>query len=90
MGMLDIISGHANEVLGKNEDLAKERLAICKECPLYKETPMGAICNPRLYISEENKTDYSDRPKIGYRKGCSCRLNAKVRLSHSRCIVGKW
>lgn len=90
MGMLDIINGHANEALGKNEELFKTRLAICKECPLYKETPMGIICNPRLYINEENKTDYSDRPKIGYRKGCGCVLSRKAKLPHAKCIVGKW
>ena len=90
MGLLDIISGHTNEALGKNEELSETRLAICKECPLFKETAMGMICNPRLYINEENKTDYSVRPKIGYRKGCGCRLQAKTRLPHSRCIVGKW
>lgn len=52
MGLIDIISGHVNEAINKNEDLSEKRLAICKECPLYKETPMGPICNPRLYINE--------------------------------------
>lgn len=51
---------------------------------------MGPICNPRLYINENNKTDYSDRPKIGYRKGCGCRLSAKTRLAYARCLVNKW
>ena len=49
MGLIDIISGHVNEAINKNEDLSEKRLAICKECPLYKETPMGPICNPRFW-----------------------------------------
>ena len=90
MGWIDIISGHVDEALGKNEDLSEKRLAVCKECPLYKETPMGPICNPRLYINENNKTDYSDRPKIGYRKGCGCALNRKTKLPAAKCTVMKW
>ena len=90
MGLIDIISGHVNVAINKNEDLSEKRLAICKECPLYKETPMGPICNPRLYINENNKTDYSDRPKIGYRKGCGCALNRKTKLPAAKCIVMKW
>ena len=45
MGWIDIISGHVDEALWKkrNEDLSEKRLAVCKECPLYKETPMGPI-----------------------------------------------
>ena len=44
----DIINGHVNEVLGRNESLSEQRLKICKTCPLYKEGPIGAICNPNL------------------------------------------
>ena len=83
MGLIDIISGHVNEAINKNEDLSEKRLAICKECPLYKETPMGPICNPRLYINEDNKTDYSDRPKIGYRKGCGWGPSFIAKTTHS-------
>ena len=36
MGLIDIISGHVNEAINKNEDLSEKRLAICKECPLKK------------------------------------------------------
>ena len=77
MGLIDIISGHVNEAINKNEDLSEKRLAICKECPLYKETPMGPICNPRLYINENNKTDYSDRPKLDIEKDADVLLIEK-------------
>ena len=85
----DIINGHVNEALGKNEDTKKERMAICKECPLYKETPMGPICNPRLYINESDKKSVSDRPRIGYKRGCGCALTRKTRLPYAKCIVLK-
>ena len=33
-------------------DFAKKRLAICKECLLYKNDPeKGPICNPAKYMS---------------------------------------
>lgn len=91
MGQIsDIINGHVNEALGKNEDIKEKRMKICKECPLYKETPMGPVCNSRLYISESDKTTVSDRPKIGYRRGCGCILARKTKLPNARCIVLKW
>lgn len=86
--ILDILDGHVNEMFNNNEELFKKRLEVCKQCPLYKETPVGPICNPKLYISEGG--DVSTTRKDGYKRGCSCRLNAKTRLQHSRCIVGKW
>lgn len=91
MGQItDIINGHVNEALGENEDLKDERMEICKVCPLYKETPMGPMCNPRLYINVTDKTSVTNRPQIGYKRGCGCRLNAKTRLPHSKCIVERW
>lgn len=88
--IIDIINGHVNEALGSNEDIKEERMAICRECPLYKETPMGPVCNSKLYINEKDKETVSDRPKIGYKRGCGCRLNSKCRLPHARCIILKW
>ena len=65
------------------------RMNICKKCPLYKETPMGPICNPRLYINESDKKSVSDRPRIGYKRGCGCALTRKTRLPYAKCIVLK-
>lgn len=91
MGQItDIISGHINEVLGKNEELSEHRLEICKKCPLYKETYIGPICNPELYINITDKESISNKPKIGYRQGCNCRLTAKSRLPNAKCIISKW
>ena len=88
MDIIDILEGHTKEILGREEDLSQKRIAICKECPLYKKTPLGPICNPNLYINEDGIV--SDRPKLGFRKGCACRLNSKTRVSHAHCIVDKW
>lgn len=85
--IFDIIDGHVNEMFNANEGLYEERMKICKECPLYKETPVGPICNPKLYINKEGKT--SAYKKDGYVRGCSCRLSAKTRLIHGKCINRK-
>lgn len=91
MGMIkDIVNGHVNEVLGKNQELFEKRIQICKKCGLYKDTPLGPVCNSKLYISNEDKTTISQTPKIGYVRGCSCRLHSKLRVSGARCIVNKW
>ena len=37
------------------EELSERRLKICKECPLYKETSYGAVCNNSKYISPDGK-----------------------------------
>lgn len=90
MGFKNIIEGHVNEALGRNQELYDERMAICKDCGLYKDTPMGPICNPKLYISVEDKNTISEIPRIGFKRGCSCRLSSKCRVKFAKCIVEKW
>lgn len=72
------------------KDIAEERLEICKKCGLYKEGTLGPICNSRLYISETDKESVSDRPRVGYKRGCGCALARKTRLPNAKCIVFKW
>lgn len=69
---------------------AEKRMEICKQCPLYYEGPLGPICNPRKYLNEKDLTTTSDRPMLGYKRGCGCMLNRKVQNAESRCTVGKW
>ena len=90
MDWKNIIDGHVNEAIGNNQSLYEERMKICKECGLYKETMMGPICNPKLYISVKDKTTISNTPKVGFKRGCSCRLSAKTRAKFAKCIVEKW
>ena len=85
----DIINGHLNELMNKEEELFKKRIVICEECPLYKYTPMGPICNNYLFLDPATN-DYSKEEKEGYIRGCGCRLNAKTRLIDAECPAGKW
>ena len=49
---------------------------------------MGPICNPKLYMNENGET--SDYQRIGFKRGCGCRLNAKTRLQYAKCTHGRW
>lgn len=82
----DIINGHVNE----DENFIEKRLKICKACPLFKKGAVGGICNPNLYINETDKQTVSDRPKLGYKRGCGCLLSRKCKVPNAKCIVGKW
>jgi hypothetical protein len=65
------------------------RLKICKECPLYKETEYGAVCNRSKYISKDGK-DWSWMKKSGYVPGCGCHINNIVNNPNKSCVVNKW
>ena len=84
----NIIKGHVNELLGLNKDISKERLKICKQCPLYLED-YGGQCNPRLYLNPETG-EVSNKFRQGFYKGCGCRLQAKTRLPGASCPATKW
>lgn len=78
--MLNIVEGHINEVLGKQQSLFEKRIEICKECPLFTNSNIGFICDSRKKIKDGDKTV----------KGCGCRLSAKARLKNETCILKKW
>lgn len=85
----NIIKGHLKEFFSMNEITSKQRMQICKECPLYKESNIGPICNPNLYIDgDTNAWRYS--PAEGYTRGCGCRLEAKTREDSEHCPAHKW
>ena len=87
--MIDIIKGHWSELLRKEEAMSKERLAICKVCPIMKLTSVGPICDKDLTLNPiTNEISYEDKP--GFTRGCNCRLNAKTRIPHAHCPVNKW
>lgn len=89
MSIKQIITGHINEVLNKNEPLHIQRMEICKTCPLYKQTQLGPSCNPTLYLNVEENIAYPT-PEVGRIRGCGCRLNAKTRLDDAHCPASKW
>ena len=88
--MKDILEGHLKELFNKEEDLSKQRVNICKSCPLYKiDSILGEICNSKLYLNlETNQT--STYPRNGYYNGCGCRIQAKSRLITAKCPLNKW
>lgn len=88
MNVVDIVNGHVQELLNLGEDLSKSRLKICYSCPLYSNK-LGGMCNSRLWLNV-NTGDVSTTAKIGYERGCGCRLSAKTRLAQAKCPVGKW
>lgn len=89
MGLKAIIDGHVKEALGSNQNISDQRMMICRECPLYKETALGPVCNSRLYLNTSTG-EVSTTKRKGFQNGCGCRLNSKTRLTYSRCPVGKW
>lgn len=89
MGLKAIIDGHVKEALGMNQDISETRMKICRECPLYKQTAMGPVCNSKLWL-DTITGEVSNIKRPGFKSGCGCRLTAKTRLSYTHCPVGKW
>lgn len=73
-----------------DNELYEERMAICRECGLFKETFNGPICNPKKYIDLTDKTTIYDTFGLNRKSGCSCRLEKRTRIPHAHCIAGKW
>ena len=89
MDIKGIVTGHVSELLGLNKSLSSGRLQICRECPLYKPTIAGAICNNKLWYNPETG-EISNTKKDNYIRGCGCRLAAKTTIPYMTCPVGKW
>ena len=89
MGITNIVNGHLNELLGNNEEIAKARIRICKKCPIMKDSFIGYVCSSKLWLNPKTG-DISTERKDGYKRGCGCRLNAKVRDTKSSCPACKW
>lgn len=69
--------------------MLEDRLKICEQCPLWKDTLNGPICNPNKWINpKDGKSSFF--PKDGYVKGCACLLKHKAAKKESHCIANKW
>ena len=88
MNISNIVKGHINEVLKLNQNISKNRLAICYKCPLFSPQ-FGGVCNSKLWINPETE-DISIKQKDGYKRGCGCRLDAKTTLINAHCLINKW
>ena len=89
MGVGAIIDGHIKEALGINGDMSEVRTKICRDCPLYKKTPVGPVCNSKLWVNKETG-EVSNYKRDKFTNGCGCRIQAKTRLSYSHCPLDKW
>lgn len=87
--MINIVKGHINELLNKQQDLYEQRMKICKECPLITKTTVGPICDTRKCI-DGNETYNRKNKSPNAICGCGCRLNAKLRLEDEKCVLNKW
>lgn len=86
----DIVEGHYNEFLNKENELYEKRIAICKNCPLYTvKEGLGPVCDGKKCWNETEKAIES-YPSSNNICGCNCRLNAKTRLASSKCVLNRW
>lgn len=84
-----IMKGTINNIFKRKEDIAKDRMDICRQCPLLKtDVIFGSICNSKLYLGPQGEV--SKKPLDGYVRGCGCVLNSKVRVPEASCPAGKW
>lgn len=84
----NIVKGHVNELLGLNTDLSKQRMEICKACPIYSSR-LGGLCNSNLYLNPYTN-EASTVKREGFIQGCGCRLSAKTTLPNASCPADKW
>lgn len=89
MSINQIIKGSFNNLLNKEEDLYKERIAICDDCKLMIEvTVFGKVCNSNLYLNQvTNETSTVQKP--GFKNGCGCVLASKNRVKEAHCPLNK-
>ena len=84
----DILEGHLNELLNRQDELSDKRLKICGVCPLATRGGIGLICDSKKWMNEKGEVILE--PREGYTHGCGCRMSAKTRLENAKCVVGKW
>lgn len=87
--MLDVLKNNINDILKKENDLSESRLEICKQCPLFKDSSFGPICNSNKYISPDG-TNWDIKYHENWVRGCGCKLRSKTRLKNAHCIINKW
>lgn len=95
MSISQILEGWKNKVIPPSElkdvieQASKERMDICKDCPLITDSSIGKVCNSKLYVNPI--TDETSKfPKEGYYRGCGCVLTAKTSCLSCSCPANKW
>lgn len=69
---------------------AEQRLEICKQCKLVHMDPVyGPTCDSSKYMNPDTG-EISRFPRLGWIRGCNCRLAWKTKNPNARCVAGKW
>ena len=69
MSIKQIAEGFYNRLVDKEQELYKERIAICKRCAVMKvDDIFGPICSSTMYINPKDG-DVSSIKKPGYNRG---------------------
>jgi hypothetical protein len=89
MNAKNLVPGYVSKFFGLNKNYKKERLLICKKCPLFFNKNGTYICNSSLYMNPNNG-DVSIEEKEGYKRGCGCVLDYKTGIINEKCPLGKW
>lgn len=84
----NILEGHYNELVGKEQDLSESRMKICRECPLFTDR-LGGVCDSKK-CWDTNKKELVSAPGKRIICGCGCRLLAKTKLPRAKCVLNKW
>lgn len=73
--------------INEKELNTKERIAICKQCPICDLN--NFVCSSYLYLNPANN-DVSLVKKQDYIKGCGCDLSFKTKNPNKHCPANKW
>ena len=75
-----ILEGVTNSIFKKEdvEEIAAERLSICRRCDLYTQNVAGCMVAGTEPCCDQTKG------------GCGCSLGFKTRSLSSDCPMGKW
>lgn len=87
--LTQILKGHRNELLNKENLLHYKRMSICRLCPLMEETAFGKVCSNTKYVNIKTGK-VSPIPCKDCENGCGCRLSAKTRVPEAKCPLEKW
>lgn len=70
-----------------NELSTKERLEICRKCPIF--APSSKRCNSNLWFNPDTN-EVSSSSKPGFIRGCNCIVTIKAQNKYNHCVAGKW
>ena len=85
-----IASGWAKDIVKAEQELHDERMAVCKECPLFTASSLiGPKCDSKKCWDTENNY-YVSGPGKHFICGCGCALDKKTRVKSAKCVLDKW